>query len=133
MAIAFANPQSQCVGIDSSGAAIADGRALAEEVGIENVSLLQTDVMEIGPDFGQFDYIIAHGFYSWVPPEVRDRLLEICHTNLAPDGVAYVSYSVYPGAHFRDMYRGMMTYHVRQFADPIEKYVSSIKSTLEWM
>jgi methyltransferase-like protein/SAM-dependent methyltransferase len=132
MAIAFANPQSQCVGIDSSGAAIADGRALAEEVGIENVSLLQTDVMEIGPDFGEFDYIIAHGFYSWVPPEVRDKLLEVCRTNLSPDGVAYVSYSVYPGAHFRDMYRGMMTYHVRQFADPVEK-VRQAKGLLQFI
>ena len=121
IAIAIAHPESQCVGIDTSGEAIADGRKLAEEVGAENVSLLQTDVMEIGADFGEFDYVIAHGLYSWVPPEVREKVMEVCRANLAPDGVAYVSYNVYPGAHLRQMYRGMMTYHVRQFADPMDK------------
>src|SRR5687767_2734497 len=43
MAIAYQLPNSQCVGVDTSGAAIADGRKMAEEVGIENLSLLQTD------------------------------------------------------------------------------------------
>jgi methyltransferase-like protein len=121
IAIAYGHPESQCVGVDTSGHAIGEGRALAEEVGIQNLSLLQTDLAQITPDFGEFDYIIAHGLYSWVPPEVRERLLEICGANLAPNGVAYVSYSAYPGAYFRQLVRGMTLYHVRQFTDPVEK------------
>lgn len=121
IAIAHAHPDSECVGIDLSAAAIADGQELSAEVGLKNLSLRRGDVMEIGPDFGQFDYIIAHGLYSWVPPAVQDKSLEICRANLAPEGVAYVSYSAYPGAHFRQMMRGLMLYHVRQFDDPTEK------------
>ena len=121
IAIAHAHPESECVGIDLSAAAIADGQGLAAEVGLKNLSLRRGDVMEIGPDFGPFDYIIAHGLYSWVPPAVQDKSLEICRANLAPGGVAYVSYSAYPGAHFRQMMRGMMLYHTRQFEDPTEK------------
>lgn len=121
IAVAFAHPESQCVGIDTSAAAIADGQALAAEVGLDNVTLMETDVMAITPDFGEFDYIIAHGLYSWVPPEVREKILEICRANLAPQGVAYISYSVYPGAHFRQMSRGLMTFHGRQWEEPVDK------------
>jgi methyltransferase-like protein len=74
--------------------------------------------MDIGRDFGQFDFIIAHGVYSWVPPAVRDKLLTICQDNLTANGVAYVSYNTYPGCHLRDMMRNMITYHVRDFSDP---------------
>ena len=60
-----------------------------------------------------FDYIIAHGVYSWVPDPVRDRILAICSESLSPNGVAYVSYNTYPGGHIRDMVREMMLFHVR--------------------
>ncbi|MEO6784997.1 MAG: methyltransferase regulatory domain-containing protein, partial [Chthoniobacteraceae bacterium] len=43
------------------------------------------------------DYIIAHGVYSWVPEEVRERLLALCAETLSPCGVAYVSYNTLPG------------------------------------
>ena len=55
--------------------------------------------------------------YSWVPTAVQDKLLSICRHNLAPQGVAYVSYNTYPGWHMRGMIRDMMGYHARQFAD----------------
>ena len=46
---------------------------------------------------GEFDFIIAHGVYSWVPAEVQEALLSAFRGLLAPDGVAYMSYNVYPG------------------------------------
>ena len=68
-----------------------------------------------------FDYIIAHGVYSWVPDPVRDRILAICSEFLSPNGVAYVSYNTYPGGHIRDMVREMMLFHVRDAADAEQK------------
>ena len=97
IAVAFGHPDSQCVGSTRRPRPSPTG-GVAEEVGIENLSLLQSDLSQITPDFGEFDYIIAHGLYSWVPPEVRERVMEVCRDNLAPNGVAYVSYSSYPGA-----------------------------------
>ena len=120
-AIAHAHPDSECVGLDLSAAAVADGQAFAAEVGLKNLSLRAADLMDIGPDFGRFDYIIAHGLYSWVPPAVQDKTLEISRNNLVPSGISYVSYSAYPGAHFRHLMRGLMLYHTRQFTDPLEK------------
>jgi methyltransferase-like protein len=45
----------------------------------------------------------------------------ICKQNLAPQGVAYVSYNTYPGGHLRQMTREMMLYHLRNLADPQER------------
>ena len=95
--VALALPQSTCVGIDLSGEAVARGQRLAEQVGLGNVSLRQMDVMELPDDFGPFDYVIAHGLYSWVPPAVRERVLEICRSRLSPGGIAFVSYNALPG------------------------------------
>ena len=48
---------------------------------------------------GQFDYIIAHGFYSWVPSDVRAHMWRVLKGHLAPHGVAYISFNTLPGYH----------------------------------
>ncbi len=111
-------PESEFVGIDLSARQIAEGQAVVDAVGLENVTLKHMDILDVNADIGQFDYIIAHGIYSWVPPLVQDKILEICKQNLVPSGVAYVSYNVYPGWHMLGALRNMMLYHTRQVTDP---------------
>jgi methyltransferase-like protein/cyclopropane fatty-acyl-phospholipid synthase-like methyltransferase len=120
-AMAAGLPQSEFVGVDVAGTAIARGRARAEEVGLKNLSLRHLDLMEMAPDYGKFDYIIAHGVYSWVPEPVCKQLLAICKGSLAPQGVAYISYNTFPGCHIRLMLREMMLFHNRDFHDPQQK------------
>lgn len=114
-------PQSEFVGVDLAGTAIARGRALATEVGLTNLTLRQLDLLEMAPDYGTFDYIIVHGLYSWVPEPVRQQILSVCKGSLAPQGVAYVSYNTLPGCHMRLMLREMMLFHNRDFHDPQHK------------
>ena len=121
MAMAVGLPQCQFVGVDAAGTAIARGRALAAEVGLKNLTLRHLDLLEMAPDYGEFDYIIAHGVYSWVPEPVRQQILAICKGSLAPRGIAYVSYNAFPGCHSRVMLREMMLYHNRDFQDPQQK------------
>ena len=111
--MALTLPASVFTGIDLAEPAIARGCALANTLGLENITLRHLDLMRMGPDLGEFDYgvfdyIIAHGLYSWVPPEVRDQLLSLCRAHLAPQGVAYVSYNAGPGFARRRMFREMM-------------------------
>jgi cyclopropane fatty-acyl-phospholipid synthase-like methyltransferase len=94
IAVALGLLEAECVGIDLAAAGLCKGQEVIRELGLTNVTLRHMDLMEVGRDLGQFDYIIAHGIYSWVPPEVRDKLLTICKENLAANGVAYVSYNV---------------------------------------
>jgi methyltransferase-like protein/ubiquinone/menaquinone biosynthesis C-methylase UbiE len=119
--MAYAMPRSHFVGIDLAQRPIAAGQETIKELGLNNVSLRQLDLMQTPYNLGPFDYIIAHGLYSWVPEAVRDKLLALCGAFLTENGVAYVSYNAYPGSHFRDLTRGMMLYHVAQFADPDQK------------
>ena len=70
-------PNSEYVGIDLASGAVAKAQAKAQELGLSNVRFEAADLMELPADFGQFDYIIAHGFISWVPTAVRARLFEV--------------------------------------------------------
>jgi methyltransferase-like protein len=67
-----------------------------------------------------------------VPAKVRDKILSICQHNLAPQGVAYVSYNTLPGWHLRAPVREMMLYHIRDVADPRE-WAAQARSVLELM
>ena len=75
-------------------------------------------ILDVDDGFGRFDYIVCHGVYSWVPAEVRDKILAICSRNLAPQGVAYVSYNTYPGWHAGGLARDLMAFHVRNSTKP---------------
>lgn len=116
--MALSLPGSECVGLDLAPSAIQRGMAAASEVGVENVSLSQADIATVGADAGDFDYVIAHGVYSWVPPAVRQALLRVIRERLRPNGIAFVSYNALPGDHIRGVVRQMMRMHTAGIADP---------------
>jgi methyltransferase-like protein/SAM-dependent methyltransferase len=119
--MAYSLPESEFVGIDNSRRQIAIGQATLQSLALKNVTLEQRDILDVDGSLGQFDYIIAHGVLSWVPPPVQDKLFEICQRHLAPNGVAYVSYNAYPGGYLVHMLRDMMSYHTRSLDDPRER------------
>lgn len=90
-------PDSTFVGVDFSSAQIEIARQAAAAASIGNVRFICADLREVQMDEGSFDYVIAHGVYSWVSADVRESLLALCARSLAPKGVAYVSYNVFPG------------------------------------
>lgn len=124
--LALAYPESTFVGIDLSGVAIARGEALRKAVGLPNLTLAAADLTKWDPGPDRFDYVMAHGFYSWVPPFVRDVLLALCRDRLTPSGVAYVSYNALPGCHIRRMLWEMLRFHVRDITDPQQKISQAI-------
>lgn len=124
--MAYALPESRFTGIDAATGPIETGSCRVTELGLRNIRLLAGDVMDIGPDFGEFDYIVAHGVYSWVPEPVRDKLMAICAANLAPQGVAYISYNALPGCHLRRMVRDILRYHTAEAAEPEERIAQAL-------
>ena len=119
--LAYHLPESRFTGIDLAAAPIAAGCTMAGELGLSNIDLRVADLRDLGPEAGEFDYIFAHGLYSWIPADVRDRLLAVCRERLAPEGVAFVSYNVYPGRYPRQMIREILLYHTRGLEDPAER------------
>lgn len=132
LAIAQMYPRSRCLGIDASSNQIADGWKTIGELGAKNIELRHLDILDVGDDLGEFDYIISHGVFSWVPAEVQNKMLDICRRHLARNGVAYISYNTYPGWHIRGVVRDMMFYRGMQFADPATQ-LSQAKSLVEFV
>lgn len=130
--MAAALPGSTFVGIDSAERPVAAGRARAEAWGLANLDLHALDLMDLPADLGTFDYVIAHGVYSWVPDAVRDGLMALLARHLAPQGVAFVSYNALPGGHLRRMTREMMRYHVDGIEAP-EKRVEQARALLDFL
>lgn len=126
-------PDSTFVGIDLAGTAIAQARQDAAALGLANVEFRHQDLMEFPAEAGDpFDYIAAHGFYSWVPATVRERYLEVCSSHLAAHGVAYVSYNCYPGCHLRDIWRDLMRFHTREMTVPQER-IRQARGVMQWI
>ena len=119
-------PQSHFVGIDSSSRQIETASATAAALELANIEFHALDIRDIAPDIGHFDYIIAHGIYSWVPSDVQDKILSICQQHLSPQGIAYISYNTLPGWHLSLMIREMMLYHTRNISDPGERAAAAL-------
>jgi SAM-dependent methyltransferase/methyltransferase-like protein len=113
MYMASTLPGARLLGIDLSSRQIADGQRAAAALGLTNLELKTLSIMDLDERFGEFDYIICHGVYSWVPDAVQDKILAICKSRLAPRGVAYVGYNIYPGWHVGKMLREMIAFHDR--------------------
>jgi len=126
------HPGSRFLGIDASSRQIGEGWKTIDALGLKNIQLKQLDILDIGDDVGEFDYIISHGVYSWVPAPVQNKMLEICQRHLAPNGVAYISYNTYPGWHIRGIVRDMMFYRGVQFTDP-QTSLAQAKSLVQFV
>ncbi len=98
LSLAFYNAGSTFVGIDSCRVTLQRARAAAREIGLENVEFELGDVRKVDATVHTpYDYVIAHGLYSWVPDLAREAILRLCYSVLAPSGLAYVSYNAQPG------------------------------------
>ena len=119
--MALALPGGRFHGIDAAEGAIGRGRALVEALGLPNVTLEVGEIEELELPSESFDYVIAHGVYSWVGAAVRDRLLEQCRSALSERGIAYVSYNVLPGGRVSGALRDMLVFHTAGLDDPEER------------
>ena len=118
LAVARALPGARVVGIDRAASAVERGRGQRAAAGLNNIELLVEDLADtsLAERLGGFDYVIAHGVFSWVPPAARSALLALTRAVLAPEGIAFVSYNAYPGSYLRDMARDVLEYHLRGVA-----------------
>lgn len=113
-------PAARFIGCDLAETHIAHVADAAAALGLENVELWHRNLCDADASWGQFDYIVCEGVFSWVGPDARRRIIEILRNNLAPRGVAYVSFNALPGWHLRRVARELMCHHSTQFADPRE-------------
>lgn len=125
--IAAAYPEGQFIGIDFNPAHIAQSQALALRLGLSNINFLDADFLNLAGSSawrdllpGQakpFDYVAAHGIYSWVVDDIREALLKLASDALTPGGIFYCSYNSHPGWLGRTVFQKLL-YLEQQRSDP---------------
>ena len=103
-------PQATFTGIEIAPTQVSVGKTYIDQLGITNLDLLEGDVNESHHHLGTYDYIIAHGFYSWVDEETKNNFLRLCKKHLAENGILYMSYNTYPGWHKMDSVRALLEF-----------------------
>jgi len=129
IATAYSLPQAECWGVDMSAEHIAAAQQVVDGIGLQNVTLKQLNILQLNDSIGKFDYIIAHGIYSWVSRAEQDKILQLCKNLLTASGIAYVSYSTRPGWDKRTAIRDMLTYYTSIF-DSAEHRVEYMQQLL---
>ncbi len=123
--MALTCPDSEFVSFDLSESAVRRGRAVIQALALRNVKLFAGDVTSVEVEEGGFDYLIAHGFYSWVPPAARDAVLTLARRSLGPAGIAFVSYNAQPGGHIRSIVRDLLSFALEGIADPRDRLAAA--------
>ena len=108
--IAARFPDARVVGVDFSPRHVEEARQRIAKLNLVNAEIRLGDIATLDLADEAFDYIICHGVYSWVPPSAREAILRIAGRQLTTNGVAYVSYNVYPGWHLRSIIRDLMLF-----------------------
>jgi SAM-dependent methyltransferase len=123
--MAVSLPASSFLGVDLSPRQVEEASAEAKALELANLEFRLGDLQEIDEGWGEFDFIVCHGVFSWVTPQVQDRILAVCAERLAPNGVVYLSYNTYPGWGLRRMIRELMLFHTGPMDDPAQKIAQS--------
>lgn len=117
LALATAYPKTEFVGLDASFGQISLAQQALIGARLDNCDLHCRPVEAASDDLGTFDYIIAHGVFSWITPQGRTALLKLVNDRLAQNGVAYVSYNCYPGWHDLEGLRSLLMAHTNGAED----------------
>lgn len=122
LSLAQAYPDARFTGFDIEPGGIADGESLRVAAGLTNIHLAVLDLLDAdGGLEEEYDYIIAHGVFAWVPAPVAEALLALIGHRLAPQGLAMISFNALPGCHVRQALRDMMLRAAEGCDDPDER------------
>lgn len=134
--LAAANPDGDFVGIDFNPEHVSHANALAIGAGLTNVRFIEADFADLGAawpaDLGQFDYVVLHGIYSWVPVSVRQALVKCLDHAVPAGGLVYNSYNTKPGwvstQPFQHMVRRMQVVGALTGAQAIDQTITLFES-----
>jgi SAM-dependent methyltransferase len=96
--LAATHPKGNFYGIDAMPSHIEHAHRFAAEGTIANINFYAVDFeTATSLDLPGFDYIVAHGVYSWVNAESQAALRVFIDRHLKPGGLVYISYNAVPG------------------------------------
>jgi SAM-dependent methyltransferase len=123
--LAYYRPHARFVGIDFATTRIAAANETRDSLGLANISFVASDFLSVSDQISEsFDFIVAHGVFSWVSHDNRDAMLTLCAERLRPGGLLYLNYNSRPGWNVRGLIREFLlaqTAHTADLATRTEK------------
>ncbi|HYU11626.1 MAG TPA: class I SAM-dependent methyltransferase, partial [Stellaceae bacterium] len=96
--LAASHPNGSFYGIDTMPGHVEHASRLAAEAEAANAHFHAADfAAALALPLPRFDYIVAHGVYSWVDRPVRAQLRRFIDRHLRSGGLVYLSYNALPG------------------------------------
>jgi SAM-dependent methyltransferase len=95
--LAATHPGGRFVGIDLMPDHIDHASRFARAADIGNVTFLAADVADDLKGGEKFDYIVAHGLYSWIDGAAQAAVRRFIDRHLSPGGLVHLSYNAMPG------------------------------------
>jgi SAM-dependent methyltransferase len=110
--VAAANPNARFVGVDLNEEHIALATSRARRGQVSNVRFATRDFEDLAAEaLPTFDFIVAHGIWSWVSAPKRAAALAFVEAHLKPGGIFFVSYNALPGWAAIEPLRRLMLEH----------------------
>ena len=107
--LAYYRPYAHFTGIDTASTQIEAARSAQSKLGLANLDFLTCDVRYASEVLASnYEIIIAHGVFSWIPRDARDALLALCSSRLRPGGLLYLNYNAKPGWNVRGLVRDFL-------------------------
>ena len=95
--VAAAYPQAEVWAMDFNPAHIEVARDLSQRAGLANLTFIEASFADLAETpaarMPAFDFITAHGVYSWIAPEHRRQITDFVRDRLRPGGLFYNSYN----------------------------------------
>ncbi|UJF23655.1 class I SAM-dependent methyltransferase [Suttonella sp. R2A3] len=115
--LAAFNPNMRIIAIDRDEEAIALAKEVAEKLALKNVRFICQDIAKLAPKQASVDYLICHDVFSYLDEDERHALFKLTKSALSERGVAYITYSTYPGWKLLEGYADMIEYRLEQPAE----------------
>ena len=95
---AAAFPGGQFYACDINREHVEHARKRAADFGIRNIEIHECAFEQLHREaLPAFDFIVAHGVYSWVAAHERQTICDLVRDRLEPGGLLYLSYNSLPG------------------------------------
>lgn len=108
LSVAAFEPGWTLLGVDTSRHGLGLARDGAARCGLTNVTFAEADIASAALEPGVWDFVVAHGVYSWVDPDRRAALRRLVRRALAPSGLACISFNALPGWGVRGRIRDIL-------------------------
>jgi len=134
LTLATRYPNGTFYAVDYNPSHIAQARAIAKEIGLENIQFFEKSFQEMVEDdslLPEVDFMVFHGVYTWVNDENRANIVTLCQRHVISGGLVYNSYNAKSGWLYSEPIQKLIWGLSKEFTGSSIEKMKKITQTLE--